>query len=470
MSDHPSSPKKKRVALTKVQRVEEDEEEDPEEEMVDTSRRDRMFSMLGIAPKSSFTERKRASLIPRSEKEKSAVSRACFNQSLTRTPTPPPLSRSPSPKPGSSEVVQLSSKSARHLRKLEKALAKCADNIKKFEEAPIDWENEDESNFIMADKLKKRFMEIYGRIAEYKKATVSIERKKDKKFVFHDSKYPDISKKIEKLVNRTKEFPDFTDIKSQIETVNLIKRLGLTDQQIHTEADRIFVAVGRKLKMRRFDDDADSMYSYLKEDEVDPAAGDKELQSKLNKQGRVAKQKLDKVFEEFVDKQDRGAVAEESSDDVMSDDFAEEGEEISETIDDESDKEGYDSEEVEEYEKNLAAYDEMVEARSAEETEDEGSVDCGDLEQYEKKSSSSIRYIQDIELGSDDSEEEVEMIELDNEDGDSDEVIECKEEDEDDIEVQAEVPATKERKSSGSLNSLLDSDNDDCDAQFVKSM
>ena len=62
------------------------------------------------------------------------------------------------------------------------------------------------------------------------------------------------------------------------------------------------------------------------------------------------------------------------------------------------------------------------------------------------------------------------MIELDNEDGDSDEVIECKEEDEDDIEVQAEVPATKERKSSGSLNSLLDSDNDDCDAQFVKSM
>jgi len=147
------------------------------------------------------------------------------------------------------------------LRKLEKALSKCAENIKKFEEAPIDWENEDDSNFIMADKLKKRFMEIYGRIAEYKKSTVSIDRKKDKKFVFHDSKYPDISKKIEKLVNRTKkieklvnrtkEFPDFTDIKSQIETVNITKRLRLTDQQIHTEADRIFVAVGRKLKMRR---------------------------------------------------------------------------------------------------------------------------------------------------------------------------------------------------------------------------
>ena len=66
------------------------------------------------------------------------------------------------------------------------------------------------------------------------------------------------------------------------------------------------------------------------------------------------------------------------------------------------------------------------------------------------------------------------MIELDDEDSDSDEVVECKE----DIQVEAkeEVPveqlegATKERKSSGSLNSLLDSDNDDCDANFEKSM
>ena len=488
VSDHPSSPKKKRVALTKVQRVEENEEGTAEEEMADTSRRDRMFLMLGITPKSSSSERKKATLtsVPRPDsREKSGVSRTCFNPALTRTPTPPLLSRSPSPQPGSSETAQLSTKSARHLRKLEKALAKCAQNIKKFEEAPIDWENEDESNFIMADKLKKRFMEIYGRIAEYKKAAVNIERRKDKKFVFHDSKYPDISRKIEKLVNRTKEFPDFADIKSQIENVNLTKRLRLTDQQIHTEADRIFVAVGRKLKKRRFDDDADSMYSYLKEDEVDPAAGDKELQSKLNKQGKVAKQKLDKVFEEFVDKQDRGAIPEESSDEVNSDDDdadgdeeEEEEEEMAETMegreaDDESDKEGYDSEEVDEYEKNLAAYDEMVGAGPAE-------VDSEDEDEeininIERKSCSSIKYIKDIDLGSEESEGEVEMIELDGEDSDSDEVVECKEEDDDDIQAE-EVPvehlegATKERKSSGSLNSLLDSDNDDCDPAFEKSM
>ena len=44
------------------------------------------------------------------------------------------------------------------------------------------------------------------------------------------------------------------------------------------------------------------------------------------------------------------------------------------------------------------------------------------------------------------------------------------------VEAKEEVPVehleggAKERKSSGSLNSLLDSDNDDCDATFEKSM
>merc|ERR1711971_1519942 len=102
-------------------------------------------------------------------------------------------------------------------------------------------------------------------------------------------------------------------------------------------------------------------------------------------------------------------------------------------------------------------------------------------EERKTKGGGGIKYIKDIDLGSEESEEEVEMIELDDdEESDSDEVVECEDEhnDVDDIQVEAEeVPvqgrkegATKERKSSGSLNSLLDSDNEDCDANFGKSM
>merc|ERR1719237_622286 len=102
----------------------------------------------------------------------------------------------------------------------------------------------------------------------------------------------------------------------------------------------------------------------------------------------------------------------------------------------------------------------MVGAGSAE-------VDSEDEEEERNVAKeSSIKYIKDIDLGSEESEGEVEMIELDGEDSDSDEEVECKEEDDDDIQAE-EVPvehlegATKERKRSGSLNSLLDSDNDD---------
>merc|ERR1712098_458322 len=138
------------------------------------------------------------------------------------------------------------------------------------------------------------------------------------------------------------------------------------------------------------------MYSYLQEGEVDPAVGDLDLQSKLNKQGKAAKQKLDKVFEEFVERQDKGATVEDSSDDVNSDENSDEEDGVEEEceVDDESENEGYDSEEVEEYEKNLAAYDEMVGAGS--------SADNNDVVSDEDK-----------ELGSEESEDEVEMIELD---------------------------------------------------------
>merc|ERR1712106_294174 len=135
--------------------------------------------------------------------------------------------------------------------------------IKKHEEADVDWDKDDDSNFIMAAKLKKRYMAIYNKIADYKKLSKSLDRRSDKRFTFTESKYPAINQKIEKFVNRTKTFPDFLDIKKEVEEVNVKRLLLLTEMQIHTQAERIFVIVGKKLKKRRNDDEAMVMYSYL---------------------------------------------------------------------------------------------------------------------------------------------------------------------------------------------------------------
>merc|ERR1719167_1364417 len=87
------------------------------------------------------------------------------------------------------------------------------------------------------------------------------------------------------------------------------------------------------------------MYSYLKE-EADPAKNDVDLHRKLVEQGKVAKEKLDRVFEEFVDKQVSGLKGDDEEEDNSSDDCS---------MDEE-----YDDKEVDEYEKNLANYDKMV--------------------------------------------------------------------------------------------------------------
>lgn len=224
--------------------------------------------------------------------------------------------------------------SDKHIRKLEKALKACAKQIEKCEEAEIDWDNDDDSTFVMADRWKKKFMSIYNKLAQYRGESKDLERSSDKKFKFLESKYPEVNKKIEKFVNKTKSFPDFWDIKKQIEKVNFDRSLNLTDMQMHNEAEKIFIAVGKKLKKRRNIDDGTVMYSYLKPDDSgDPAAEDRELDNKLVELGKVAEQKINKVFEEYVEKQASGAKPAGGEDDNSDEDSDTEPEDENITMD-----------------------------------------------------------------------------------------------------------------------------------------
>jgi len=104
--------------------------------------------------------------------------------------------------------------------------------------------------------------------------------------------------------------------------VNQEKGLNLSEIQMHNEAETIFIAVGKRLQKRRLVDDGTMIHSYLKEEDTgDPAAKDLELDSKLRELGRVAEQKLNKVFEEFACKQANGANddADDTEEDVCDD-------------------------------------------------------------------------------------------------------------------------------------------------------
>jgi len=189
--------------------------------------------------------------------------------------------------------------SGKHMKKLETALKKCAKQIRKLEEAEVDWDNEDdESNYVLCAKYKRRYMQLHKKIAEYKQMSSSLDRKCDKKFVCSESRYPEINKKIQKFVNKTKQFPDFQDIRNLVLEVN--KELHLSKMQIDDEAEQIFRSVGKRLKGRREIDETEVLNSYIPEDNpADPASKDEDLNKILVEQGKEGKKRIEKYFDDF---------------------------------------------------------------------------------------------------------------------------------------------------------------------------
>jgi len=206
----------------------------------------------------------------------------------------------------------------KHKKKLERALALCEKKIRQLEETEVDFDDDNDSVYILEAKYKKRYMEIYRKLAACNKLSSNLERRSDKQFKFEDSKYVNINLKLSKFVNRTKQFPDFVDIRQLVEETNQAQSLNLSEIQIHNEAEHIFQAVGKKLKNRRAHDDCDSLYSHFKElRPVDPADNDTSLEEKLQNQQLAGKKRIEKVFQDYVEKQIcRGKSA---SDDAESD-------------------------------------------------------------------------------------------------------------------------------------------------------
>ena len=99
-----------------------------------------------------------------------------------KSPSPSAMEGSSSSK-GNEEVKTKKKVSQKHIEKLEAALKKCSKKIKEYEEKEVDWDNEaeEESNYLMTARLKRRCMQIYSKIAEAKALSDSLDRRRDKR-------------------------------------------------------------------------------------------------------------------------------------------------------------------------------------------------------------------------------------------------------------------------------------------------
>merc|ERR1719414_1696383 len=194
-----------------------------------------------------------------------------------------------------------------HIKKLENALKACGREVARIEEAgmSLDEMYDENSGYIKVSKYKARYMKIYRKIAELRELNASLARKQDTKFKTEASRIPEINQQIEKMINREKSFPDFSDILKLYTNYYKEKNLIVGKELAQAEAKETFVAMGKKLIARRKHDELDVMQSYIPLDNQieDPADQDPELRTLLEASAKSAESKMNKVLNDFVLKQ-----------------------------------------------------------------------------------------------------------------------------------------------------------------------
>ncbi|KAL4219673.1 hypothetical protein ACF0H5_022245 [Mactra antiquata] len=235
------------------------------------------------------------------------------------------------PGPSTSDAGDQKKKaSAGQIRKLEQLLEKIRDQIEdvRTRELSVDDLESDISDYILEDKLQRKFMKVWDKLCELHHAVKTTGRPTDKYFRYQGTRYPDINRKVEKFINKKKMFPDYHDIRNIITKVNKDKRLHIRSREVDDLSKEVFTDVGNQLQKRRQKDfistfhmpgaevNAFSLYD-------DPALYDRDLKKKLDTNKKVAKTKMEQVVEKYAQLQyevDDKTDEEEDDDDDDNDD------------------------------------------------------------------------------------------------------------------------------------------------------
>ena len=130
-------------------------------------------------------------------------------------------------------------KRERHIKKLEKALRQCGRKIQELDEAEMDLDalEDENSPYLMMTRYQKRFMSIHHKIAELKQLNASLKRKCDKRIKIETSRIPEVNAKIEELINKKKQFPDFADVHGFYKSVNAQLNLGMSKEIVYHDGE-----------------------------------------------------------------------------------------------------------------------------------------------------------------------------------------------------------------------------------------
>ncbi|XP_015515729.1 uncharacterized protein LOC107221298 isoform X1 [Neodiprion lecontei] len=255
------------------------------------------------------------------------------------------------------------------LRALEKAMRRCEHYIQKCEMADVDFDDENDSHYIMAEKYKQRMVELYNKYCEmtgesadagrdylrpkhHSVTPLPILNQAISNFVnMKMTKFRESSSWSKKKGNRTRftsavNFPDYVDILNCIKKCNMDQNLELSKAKQETIAKQAFLDLGAYLQRCRQSDYYDTFSLYLNNDS-DPALEDASLAEKLRKNKEIGRERLEKVFAEFVKKQDESKTTENISESEKAEETETNNESSDDNESDESDSNEHDPLDIE---------------------------------------------------------------------------------------------------------------------------
>ncbi|CAI5769001.1 Daxx [Podarcis lilfordi] len=200
--------------------------------------------------------------------------------------------------------------SKRQIRYLEDLLRLHEVEIRKLQERELDLEELDseDSTYLQESRLKRRMVRIFQRLCQLKDCSSLTGRVIEQRIPYRGTRYPEVNRRIERLINRPEAFPDYADILKAVQKASTRHRLGLPKRQMESMAAEAFREVGNRLQERRHLDLVYNFGSHLTDQyrpNSDPALSDPELARRLRQNREKALQRLEEVTSQFAQLQDR---------------------------------------------------------------------------------------------------------------------------------------------------------------------
>ncbi|GJQ82547.1 hypothetical protein Trydic_g13002 [Trypoxylus dichotomus] len=206
------------------------------------------------------------------------------------------------------DIGNSSENSSKHeviIAKLEHTFRKVQKVIKKLEEAEVDFDDEEDSNYLKMQRYRERAVKIYEKICKYRKEDANANNILYNRLDFSGSTYPEFNHAINKRYKNNTTFPTYYDLERILKKVMEDKNMNLSETTFRNEARECFKNLGNLLQKRRKLDLLNIHSSYLMAND-DPALENEALQSKLRESSKEASSKIDEICLKYVKLQELG--------------------------------------------------------------------------------------------------------------------------------------------------------------------